>query len=41
MNPTDTSKRLDEELAEDAKAGDTDALAQLITRYLPLIRGKA
>ncbi len=35
------SKCSDEELVQDAKNGNTDALALLITRFLPVIRKKA
>lgn len=34
-------KRSDEQLVFDARNGDTDALAQLITRFLPFIKYKA
>lgn len=34
-------KRSDEQLAAAAKDGSTDALAELITRFLPTIKGKA
>ena len=41
MSKETACKRSDEQLALKAKQGDTDALAELITRFLPTIRTKA